>query len=75
MLEDLDRDIIPTSFILPLCYRCPHPESVRLLLRELYSGEQTIMVTVQSKPARAGIDPYHLLIDWEADDNITKVKT
>ena len=33
------------------------------------SGKQTITVTVPSKPARAGIDPYHLL-DWEEGDNI-----
>ena len=38
------------------------------------SGEQTITVTVPRKPVRAGIDPYHLLIDWELDDNIEKVK-
>ncbi|MGH2397926.1 MAG: ABC transporter permease/M1 family aminopeptidase, partial [bacterium] len=38
------------------------------------SGEQTITVTVPRKPTRAGIDPYHLLIDWETDDNVRTVK-
>jgi ABC-type transport system involved in multi-copper enzyme maturation permease subunit len=33
------------------------------------SGKQTITVTVQQKPDRAGIDPYNLL-DWETGDNI-----
>ncbi len=38
------------------------------------SAKQTITVTVPRKPARAGIDPYHLLIDWEIDDNTDEVK-
>jgi ABC-2 type transport system permease protein len=37
------------------------------------SGEQTITVTVPRKPAHAGIDPRHLLIDVEPDDNIEGV--
>ncbi len=38
------------------------------------SGKQTITVTVPGQPARAGIDPNHLLIDLEMDDNTRKVK-
>ncbi|WP_165963551.1 ABC transporter permease/M1 family aminopeptidase [Hymenobacter radiodurans] len=38
------------------------------------SGEQTITVTVPSQPARAGIDPYLLLIDLKTDDNVEEVK-
>jgi len=39
------------------------------------SGTQTITVTVPQKPARAGIDPRHLLSDiGETDDNIKVVK-
>ena len=33
------------------------------------SGKQTITVTTTSEPARAGIDPYYLLIDLETRDN------
>ena len=41
----------------------------------LRSGKQTITVTVLQKPARAGIDPRHLLSDLgETDDNIKVVK-
>lgn len=39
------------------------------------SGTHSITVTVPHEPARAGIDPYHLL-DWEAppdEDNVTEV--
>jgi hypothetical protein len=37
------------------------------------SGRQTITVTVPAEPARVGIDPYHLLIDPDPDDNIARV--
>ena len=39
------------------------------------SGKQTITVTVPHKPARAGIDPAHLLIDLELGDNIEEVQS
>jgi ABC-2 type transport system permease protein len=38
------------------------------------SGQQTVTVTVPRKPVRAGIDPHHLLIDLEMDDNVEAVK-
>jgi ABC-2 type transport system permease protein len=39
------------------------------------SGKQTITVTVPQKPARAGIDPWHLLSDLgDTDNNIKSVK-
>ncbi len=40
----------------------------------ILSARQTITVTVPRKPARAGIDPDHLLIDLKMDDNIKTVK-
>jgi ABC-2 type transport system permease protein len=43
-------------------------------MHRIRSGEQTITVTVPRKPVRAGIDPNHLLIDLERDDNIESVK-
>lgn len=41
----------------------------------LRSGQQTIRVTVPSKPARAGIDPYLLLLDLKTDDNIETIQS
>ena len=38
------------------------------------SGRQTIILHVPEKPGRAGIDPNHLLNDWETDDNVRAVK-
>ncbi|RYU95623.1 M1 family aminopeptidase [Emticicia agri] len=52
-------------------------ETGRLLyLQKHYinSSEQTIIVTVSQKPARAAIDPNYLLIDWEINDNSIEVK-
>ncbi len=43
-------------------------------MHRIRSGKQTITVTVPRKPTRAGIDPYHLLIDLKTDDNQKKVK-
>ena len=37
------------------------------------SGKQTIRVTVPKEPARAGIDPYHKLIDRDREDNVVAV--
>jgi hypothetical protein len=41
--------------------------------RRLRSGPQTITVMVPLQPARAGLDPNHLLIDLEMEDNVQKV--
>ena len=40
---------------------------------DLTSGEQTVTITVDEKPARAGIDPYVTLVDRNTDDNVTSV--
>lgn len=37
------------------------------------SGRQTVTVTVPRKPVRGGIDPNHLLIDLETEDNLEEV--
>lgn len=39
----------------------------------IHSGAQIITVTVPRVPTRAGIDPYHRLIDRKRDDNIQGV--
>lgn len=38
------------------------------------SGKQTIILNVSEQPGRAGIDPNHLLIDLNLDNNTRKVK-
>ena len=48
-------------------------ETLYLQKHTLTSGEQTITVTVDEEPARAGVDPYVTLVDRNTDDNVTDV--
>lgn len=45
-----------------------------LQMHRVRANQQEITITVPGKPARAGIDPNHLLIDLEPDDNVAVVK-
>lgn len=45
-----------------------------LAMHRVRTGPQTITVTVPEQPACAGIDPRHLLIDVEPDDNLVDIK-
>ncbi|MBF9141022.1 ABC transporter permease/M1 family aminopeptidase [Hymenobacter properus] len=47
------------------------------LYRQKYliaSGKQTIVVTVPDQPAKVGIDPRNLLVDWKLTDNYAVVQ-
>ncbi|GAB3241253.1 M1 family aminopeptidase [Hymenobacter seoulensis] len=49
----------------------------RTLYRQMHrltASQQTIVVTVATRPATAGVDPRHLLIDWKTEDNYQAVK-
>jgi ABC-2 type transport system permease protein len=46
-------------------YRAPH---------RIRSGEQTITIAVPRPPARAGIDPDHVLLDREPENNVAEVR-
>ncbi len=50
-------------------------EPLYLKKHRIRSGKQTIQVTVSGKPARAGIDPYHVL-NWEerSEDNMKNLR-
>jgi ABC-type transport system involved in multi-copper enzyme maturation permease subunit len=49
-------------------------ETLYLQMHRIRSGEQTIALTVRGKPADAGIDPFHLLIELERFDNVEEVE-
>ena len=49
-------------------------EPLYVQMHRIRSTGRTIILTVLREPARAGIDPYHLLIDLEMGDNIEEVK-
>lgn len=48
-------------------------EALYLQMHRVRSGDQRITVTVPKEPARAGIDPRHLLIDVTTDDNVVGI--
>lgn len=48
-------------------------EPLYLKRLRIRSGEQTIRITVPREPVRAGIDPYHMLIDRKGNDNVVGV--
>ncbi len=49
-------------------------KAIYLRKHRIRSGRQTILLQVPEKPGRAGIDPNHLLNDWETDDNVRAVQ-
>lgn len=46
-------------------------KTLYLQKHRIRDGEQTITVTVDEKPAQAGVDPYAKLIDRTIEDNVT----
>ncbi len=53
------------------------PKTGRLLAREkrqVTSGVQTLEIVVDGEPLRAGVDPFHKLIDRDPDDNTAEVE-
>lgn len=49
-------------------------EQLYLQKHHIKSGTKTIILTVPQKPLQAGIDPNHLLVDWEMDNNTKEIK-
>jgi ABC-2 type transport system permease protein len=49
-------------------------QPLHLEKHRLRSGGQSITVTVPRKPTRAGIDPYHLLIERDREDNARELE-
>lgn len=67
-------DWVPIGVFAPTGQGAEFGETLHQQLHRIRSGKQTIMVTVPRKPADAGIDPYHLLIDLEPFDNVEEVE-
>ncbi|HYG02566.1 MAG TPA: hypothetical protein VD927_08970 [Chryseosolibacter sp.] len=71
---------IPMNDWIEIGVYAPRP-SVKSPAKVLYlqkhriqSGRQKLVINVSELPARAGIDPNHLLIDLDMDDNAKKIK-
>ncbi|HEX8350764.1 MAG TPA: M1 family aminopeptidase, partial [Hymenobacter sp.] len=50
------------------------PKILYLQKHRIHAGEQTIKLLVPEQPGRAGIDPNHLLLDLDLDNNTRQVK-
>jgi hypothetical protein len=50
-------------------------ESLYLRQHRIRAGKQTIVLTVPRLPTRAGIDPYHKLIERQRDDNVAAIRS
>lgn len=67
-------DWVPVGVFAPTGEGAEFGQTLYLQRHRIRSGPQTLTLTVPGKPADAGIDPYHLLIDLEPFDNVEKVK-
>ena len=47
---------------------------VYLQKHKLKPGDHTLTIRVSGKPVKAGVDPYHKLIDRIPDDNVGSVE-
>ena len=79
--DSLLRDLKDLQLLLPR----PRDDSVEIVVfagdgriylqqHRIRSGTQTIVVSVPSRPTRAGIDPRLLLGDWETADNVGPIR-
>jgi aminopeptidase N len=50
-----------------------NPQELYRQLHRIRSGRQTVSIDVTALPGRAGIDPRHLLIDLDIENNTTKI--
>ena len=66
---DLTRDLLPLA-IFPAPGKDKKPVPPLLLVRRhLRAGDNKLSFVVKQKPALVAIDPYHLVIDRQLDDN------
>ncbi|KUG08514.1 ABC transporter permease/M1 family aminopeptidase [Solirubrum puertoriconensis] len=69
------NDWIEIGVIAPREKNEDYGKPLYLQKHRIRSGQQTISVTVPRKPARAGLDPYLLLVDLDGDNNVKDVQT
>lgn len=49
------------------------PKPLLLVKRRVKPGENVLTFTLKQKPAKAGVDPYHVLVDRTLEDNVKDV--
>ena len=66
---DQSRDVLPVA-IVPVLGKDKKPVAPLLLVkRRLRAGDNKLSFVVNKKPASVAVDPYHLIIDRQLDDN------
>ena len=66
---DQSRDVLPVA-IFPELGKDKKPVAPLLMLkRRLRAGDNKLSFVVNKKPASVAVDPYHLIIDRQLDDN------
>ncbi|OON66013.1 ABC transporter permease [Hymenobacter sp. CRA2] len=68
------NDWVEIGVLAPRAKNEDYAQPLYLQKHRIRTGRQTIRVTVPGQPARAGIDPYLLLIDVVGDNNVQPVK-
>jgi ABC-2 type transport system permease protein len=67
------NDLIEIGLFAPAEAGQDRGRPLSLAMHRVRTGPQTLAFTVPRKPASAGIDPRHLLIDVEPDDNVVAI--
>ncbi|MEA2328370.1 MAG: type transport system permease protein [Thermoanaerobaculia bacterium] len=67
------NDLIEIGVFAPLEAGEDRGKPLYLAMHRIRTGPQTITITVPRRPAVAGIDPRHLLIDVEPNDNLADI--
>ncbi|NNF26510.1 MAG: hypothetical protein HKN73_04700, partial [Gemmatimonadetes bacterium] len=67
--------MVPMDDLVEIGVYASDPSEAPLYLEQhrIRSGPQTLFITVSGRPARAGIDPRHLLIDVEPGNNVLPI--
>ena len=69
------NDLIEIGVFAPAQAGEARGKPLELAMHRVRTGLQTITITVPERPASAGIDPRHLLIDMEPSDNVVEVSS
>jgi ABC-2 type transport system permease protein len=67
------NDLIEIGVFAPLEAGEDRGKPLYLAMHRVHTGPQTITITVPKRPDLAGIDPRHLLIDVEPDNNFANI--
>lgn len=71
----LKQDWLPVALFPEQARGAAPPKPLLYQHRHLHSGKNELEFTVPTKPAKAGVDPFHTLVDRTLEDNTRDVTT